>query len=115
MSDRFSTEMTLEELVEYIRRTPKKFSGELPEKMEKWMNAKIIELEEIKKQALSHHSIVTEEYPLPSADQQRHEEIKEHAFRIIERHAPHVAMEPKTLVDYAFEITEEFFTQLKTK
>jgi hypothetical protein len=102
--DKFSTEMTAQELVEYIRRTPKKFSGELPDKMEKWLNSKLIELDKIDKEL---------NVPPIWQDSEENKLKMEYVFRIIERHAPHVAMEPKVLVDYAIELTDEFLTQTR--
>lgn len=100
MSDRFTTEMNIEELMQYIRRTPKAFANELPDKLEKWINARMIELDH----AMKETHIVSED---PSKIKERQEYI----FRIVERHAPHTAMDPKLLVDYAIEITDEFLTQ----
>lgn len=106
MSDKFKTDMTTEEFIEYIRRCPKQFITELPDKMEKYIaERKIVDvLKTIHKTPITWiPDTMTDETKLRM----------DYAMRIIERHAPSAATNAEHLVDYALECTDQLMDRIK--
>ncbi len=98
--DKFSTEMTITELLDYIRRTPKKFEHELPDKLEKWNKQRILEA-----------AYNSELAPVTKSEE---DNIRlEIATKIMVRHAPSSSMNIELLADYCVEGADALINRLK--
>lgn len=98
--------MKTEEMIEYIRKTPKQYLTELPDKLQKWTRRQnaVQSFLEIGKQNLN--PIV--DFPDPN------EQIRlEIATKILVRHAPAATINPESLADYCVEAADELLKRLK--
>lgn len=102
--DKFREDMTTEEMVEYIRRTPKQYVSELPDKLEKWHSFKKLKVLDI--DFAPGNSLSTIAVP---EDKVR----REIATKILIRHAPAATINPESLADYCVEAADELLKRLK--
>jgi len=118
MSDHFKLEMSITELVAYIKRTPKKFEQELPDKLEKYIQSRIIPVATLERKIYSNEEVeaalskmkASPLIPIQSPDEQLRTKI---ATSIMVKHAPHAAMNMELLADYCVEGADELIKRLK--
>lgn len=132
MSDKFKTDMTIEELVNYIRWCPKQFVGALPDKLQKYLECRVdinikylvdsgVYVRPANPLLLEQHNKEEIELavkqirnspliPIQSPDEQLRTEI---ATQIMVKHAPHSAMNMEMLADYCVEGADELLKRLK--
>ena len=116
--DPFNTEMSVEELINYIKRCPKQFVSELPDKLEKYIQSRIIPVATLERKIYSNEEVeaalskmkASPLIPIQSPDEQLRTEI---ATSIMVKHAPHAAMNMELLADYCVEGADELIKRLK--
>lgn len=98
--DKFSKDFTAEEMVTYIKRTPKQYTNELPAKLEEWT-----------KQQTLKAAYNSELAPVVKGEDDKiRQEI---ATKILVRHAPAATINPESLADYCVEAADELIKRLK--
>lgn len=109
--DKFREDMTTEEMVEYIRRCPKQFVQELPEKLDKWSWKLLENKTGLTKESFSGGFVTSEDTPQINSEEDK---IRtEIATRILIRHAPAATINPESLADYCVEAADELLKRLK--
>lgn len=98
--------MTTEQFIEYIRRCPKQFIVELPDKMEKYIEER--KLSDTLKRM--HNLPVTWDTEVMNSETKTR---MDNAMRIIERHAPSAVTNAEHLVDYALECADQLMDRIK--
>lgn len=102
MSDNFKIEMSITELVAYIRKTPRKFEHELPDKLEKWVNKHISDYERI-----------TEELKTNKETPERKALRTDMALKILGNQNIHITTSPEHLAEYVVSLADAMLDQLE--
>ncbi len=108
MSDKFNTEMTIEQLVEYIRRCPKQFVSELPDKLEKYLNAKLIACaNRVEEQTILNH------LQLVKVPDERKALRTDMTLKILANQNIHITTTPEHLAEYVVSLADAIIDNLE--
>ena len=108
MSDKFKTDISVEELIAYIKRTPAKWAAELPTKIQSWVDHRT--------------SVgVVVDSPASYTNQEGRRKISSEEIEAIKKQiVVEVSIKlatgmqsPKDTVDYALEVSEEVIKRLE--
>jgi hypothetical protein len=104
--DKFSIEMDIEQLIAYIRKTPQKFTDQLPEKLRSWLARQSVEV------IVAQES--TKEFGMPvnlvSKEQQA---LKEKIVTEVSINMADGRQSPGETVDYALDVALEVIKRLR--